>query len=212
MSDLVATKSQGKLIPEGVHQAVCFAIYDLGTQYSKMFDTEAHKVLIQWEVPDARIEVNGVDLPMAISKQYTLSLNEKANLKKDLDSWLGKTNEKSVGLKQLLKKNCQLLISHVDKDGMTYANITAIMALPKGVQPLEPENPVRFYSLEDGDNFPEGTPDWIIRVIKESKEYKMQRFNETDELPPQVQETLKKEGIKQIKMAKKTKKTEVPFD
>ena len=225
MSDLIATKTQGKLIPEGVHVAVCFGIYDLGTQYSKTFDSEAHKVLLQWEVPDSRIEISGKDLPMVISKQYTLSLY-KSNLKKDLDSWLGQIKGKSYGLKQLLGKNCQILISHVDKDGITYANITAIMALPQGIKSLIPENPLKFYSLEDGTTFPEKTPDWIIKVIKESKEYKGEIHSEESGKEPEEEspkeeseETLRdlkkildKEGIVQTKVypKKKTKKANDP--
>ena len=228
MSDLIATKTQGKLIPEGVHVAVCFGIYDLGTQYSKMFDNEAHKVLLQWEVPDSRIEISGKDLPMVISKKYTLTLNKKSNLKKDLNSWLGQIKDKSYGLKQLLGKNCQILISHVDKDGITYANITAIMALPQGMKPLVSENPLKFYSLKDGTTFPEKTPDWIIKAIKESKEYKGEIHSEEseeeeeespEEFPGESEETLRdlkktldKEGIVQTKIypKKKTKKANDP--
>ena len=224
MSDLIATKTQGKLIPEGVHVAVCFGIYDLGTQYSKTFDSEAHKVLLQWEVPDSRIEISGKDLPMVISKKYTLTLNKKSNLKKDLDSWLGQIKDKSYGIRQLLGKNCQILISHVDKDGITYANITAIMALPQGMNPLVSENPLKFYSLEDGTTFPEKTPDWIIKAIKESKEYKGEIHSEKseeeekspEEFPEESEETLRdlkktldEEGIVQTKIYPKKKEKKI---
>ena len=230
MSDLIATKTQGKLIPEGVHVAVCFGIYDLGTQYSKVFDNEAHKVLFQWEVPDSRIEISGEDLPMVISKKYTLTLNKKSNLKKDLDSWLGQVKDKSFGLKQLLGKNCQILISHADKDGITYANITAIMALPQEMKPLISENPLRFYSLEDGANFPEGASEWIIKIIKESREYKDKIYSqeksteeeseeesleeefpeeESEETLQDLKKTFDEEGIVQIKVHPKKKEKKI---
>ncbi|GAG46718.1 unnamed protein product, partial [marine sediment metagenome] len=35
-----------------------------------------------WEIPAERIEIEGKDLPRAISKKYRVSLHKKANLTK----------------------------------------------------------------------------------------------------------------------------------
>ena len=124
-------------IPEGMHHAICYGLYDLGTQYNERFGKSAHKVLIQWELPNQRIEIEKdnetLDLPRATSKIYTLSLHEKSNLKKDLASWRGKsfTPEELEGfdLRAILGINCTLQIIHNKKDGNTYSNVATIVPI-----------------------------------------------------------------------------------
>ena len=180
---LTAKKPEGEdypILPEGVKLAVCIGLYDLGTQYQKKWDKEIHKVLIVWELPEERIEIEkdgeAKDLPRAISKRYTLSLHEKAQLRKDLEAWRGKkfTADELEGfdLQNILGKSCQIQVIHNEVDNKTYANIAAIMALPKSVQPLQPENKPKMFSWEDDSDIPDGTPPWIVDIIKESKEYK----------------------------------------
>jgi hypothetical protein len=167
-------------VPEGVHRAICYSVYDMGTHFNEKFGKSAHSVLFVWEIPDERIDIERdgetQNLPRAISKKYTLSLNEKANLRKDLQTWRGKsfTAEELAGfdLQKVLGKSCQLQVIHNTTGEKTYANIAAILPLPKGSAPLVPENPTRFYSINDnGDKIPEGTPDWITDIIKDSDEW-----------------------------------------
>ena len=44
-------------IPAGTYTAVCYAVVDLGTHTNPVFNKDAHKVLIQWEVPDVLIDL-----------------------------------------------------------------------------------------------------------------------------------------------------------
>jgi len=180
---LIATEGGGsnfEPVSEGLHQAVCYSVYDLGTHYNEKFSKSSHQILIMWELPGERIDIekNGekLNLPRAISKKYTLSLGEKANLRKDLQTWRGRAFSavelKGFDLHKLLGVGCQIQIIHNKKDDKTYANITAIMPMPKGSQPLKAENPLRFYSISDhGQNIPEGTPEWVTEIIKDSDEW-----------------------------------------
>lgn len=195
---LMAKEGGGKQfdpVSEGVHAAVCYSIFDLGTQHDEKFDKDQHKVLLIWELPGERIEIekDGAtqDLPRVISRKYTLSLGDKANLRKDLETWRGRsfTKEEKEGfdLKNVLAKSCQLQVIHKTVEGKTYANISAIIPMPKGSKPLVPENPVRFYSIaDDRDQIPEGTPKWIVDQIKESDEWKylVSGGDRTEEPPP----------------------------
>lgn len=165
-------------LSENIHHAVCSRIYDLGTQANEKFGGEDHKILITWEVPGETIEIDGEDLPKIISREYTMSLHKKANLRHDLEAWRGtkftETQLKGFNLEKLLGANCQLQIVHVEKGDKTYANIGAIMALPKGSKKLKMAlnyEPVS-YKVEDGDSFPENTPKWIKEKIMNSKELK----------------------------------------
>jgi len=168
-------------IPEGVYVGVAYAIFDLGTQYSEYYEKSSHKILVCWEIPEHRItlERDGQkkDLPRAISQRYTLSLGKKANLRRDLEAWRGKafTNDELEGfdVKNVLGKACQIQVVHnTGNDGNTYANVGAIMALPKGMNAPEAENPLTFFSFEDDTSEPpEGTPEWVMKVIEKSAEW-----------------------------------------
>lgn len=180
---LIATESGGsnfEPVSEGLHQAIAYSVYDLGTHFNEKFSKSSHQILIMWELPGERIDIekNGetLNLPRAISKKYTLSLGEKANLRKDLQTWRGKAftadELKGFDLHRLLGVPCQIQIIHNKKDDKVYANITAIMPMPKGSSPIKPENPLRFYSIVDhGQSIPDGTPEWVMEIIKDSDEW-----------------------------------------
>lgn len=174
-------------IPEDLHLAVCYGIWDLGTQFSERWEKSVHKVVIVWELPGCRgeFERDGkkVNLPRAINKRYRLSLHKKADLRRDLESWRGKgfTDEELKGfeLKKLLGVPCQLTVKH-NKDGdKVYANVTAIVKAPAGTK-LNPENPLVFFSFEDGGEVPVGTPSWIMDLIRHAEEYKGGPHDEHD--------------------------------
>ncbi|MFC1453162.1 phage replication initiation protein, NGO0469 family [Verrucomicrobiota bacterium] len=187
MSPLTVRENAGGHIDPveaGVYVGVCYGLIDLGTQENKVFGGEAHKVLVQWELPECRgtFEKDGEeqDLPRVISTKYTLSLSEKANLRKDLESWRGRkfTADELQGfdLKAILGAPCQLQVVHeTSRDGRTFANVAAIMALPKGTpRPEKPENPLAFFSFEEAGDKPEipEVPDWVRNIITESKEWR----------------------------------------
>lgn len=170
-------------IPEDLHLGVCYGIWDLGTQYSEVWHKFSHRVVIVWELPEIRgeFERDGkkVNLPKVISKQYRLSLHKKAGLRKDMESWRGKkfTEEElaeGFDLKKLLGVPCQIQVLHFKSDeGKIYANISAIIKSSAGR--IIPENPITFFSFEDGLDIPKSTPEWIEKIIKQAKEYGQER-------------------------------------
>ncbi len=111
--------------PEGLWPAVCVDVVDLGMVMTTW--GEKHKCRIVWELsekmPDGRLFI--------ASKQYTLSLHEKASLYKDLKSWRGRpfTPEEldAFDVEKVLGAPCQVLITQEEKDGMVYGNVTTIM-------------------------------------------------------------------------------------
>jgi hypothetical protein len=176
-------------IPEDLHLAVCYGIWDIGTQFSEKFGKATRKVVIVWELPHCRGEFDGKNLPRAISKRYTVSLHKKAELRKDLESWRGKkfTDEELKGfdLKKLIGVPCQIQVLHSTADGKTYANIAAITKAPTGTN-VKPENPVKFFSFDDGIPVPEGTPEWIMALIRQSEEFQRENGDaHTEETHPE---------------------------
>jgi len=171
-------------IPAGVTIGTCYGIIDLGTltEDSPMYGRKTQrKLLVQWECPEHRIEVDRdgkkVDMPRAISKRYTLSLRQKANLRKDLESWRGKAfteaEEKAFLIDVLLGKSCQILVQHVEGKNGTFAKVTAIMPLPKGMPAPKMENEGIIFSFDDwnGDDLPAAIPDWVKKIMMESEEW-----------------------------------------
>lgn len=133
-----------ELTPEGIYIARCFRIIDLGTQTTE-FNGESRsrqKIVISWELLDPETKMKD-GRPFSISKRYTASLHEKAQLRKDLQAWRGKrfTDEELEGfdLKNVLGAYCQLQVVHEEgKNGATYDNVDAIMATrekPAGINP-----------------------------------------------------------------------------
>ncbi len=128
-----------ELAPADTHTATCYRVIDLGTQQIE-FNGETkhqHKIMISWEL-DAKMEDGK---PFSIHKRYTFSSHEKATLRQDLESWRGAAfTAEDFGkfkLPNLLGKACLMGIIHTTKNGKTYANISSIMKLPKGM-PIPP--------------------------------------------------------------------------
>jgi hypothetical protein len=186
MSKMSLTAKQPEKIPciEGdTYQAVCYQVIDLGTQANTMFGGFQKKVMIGWEIPELRIDVERdkvkVNLPRAISKTYTLSLGEKANLRADLVNWRGCefTQEEldSFDLGKVVSKNCLLTVTNKNNTkGNRIAQVSGVAKLVKNMKAFEPENPILTFDMErDGiQNIPPSLPDWIKKLIMESVEYK----------------------------------------
>lgn len=148
--------------PEGLHQAVCIDIVDLGLQETPWGPKE--KVKIVWAI-DAMDENGRLIL---VSQRYTVSLSEKATLRHHLESWRGRkfTQDELQGfdLEKLIGVNCQVQTVHnLADDGRTYANVQAVVPLGKGMVKMQaPETYVRVQDRERAnqteDNHEEPTP------------------------------------------------------
>lgn len=163
------TPSTFELPPEGTHIAVCYLVVDLGLQPNS-FDANKpkHKVLIGWETPEEKMKDGR---PFAISSIYTISLNEKAVLRQHLESWRGRkfTEQELAGfnLRNVLGAACQISVVHnTAPNGKTYANVAAVMALPKGMQKPAPVNkPVAYDTSEPDPAALDALPEWIQNKI-----------------------------------------------
>ena len=174
------TKSSIEPIPEGVHIGRCYSVVDLGTHYSERWDKSKQEVSITFELPGELITLDrdGVESeePRVIGQRFTASLGDKANLRKFIESWRGKkfTAEELQGfdLATVIGAPAQLSIVHSTKGDKTYANTDSIMPLPKGMSCTDQFNPSISYDLEvNGQNFPEGMPEWQQKIVQESKEW-----------------------------------------
>jgi hypothetical protein len=129
-------------IPEaGLHNAVCAKMFDLGIQEGYE-GKPRHEVVIFWELEEKITEGEYQGKPFLIYQSYTLSLNEKANLRKDLESWRGKTfteeEAKGFDIEKLLNIPCTLNIVHKTTSNGTRARISGVMPKQKSAEALIP--------------------------------------------------------------------------
>lgn len=155
---IVASKSGGnfEMTPAGVHVARCYRIIDIGTQKSEYQGQvkNSRKVMIGWELLGDEKMTDG--RPFSVNKRYTLSLHEKAQLRKDLEAWRGKafTTEEEAGfdIAKVLGASCMLNIVHEKGDnGNDYANIASIMPLPKGLPKPDGVNETVLFEIDYPD-------------------------------------------------------------
>ena len=62
----------------------------------------------------------------------------------------------------------QILHNNEVKD--PYAYIETVTPWPG--EKAAPENPIRYFSFEDGRELPEGTPEWICEIIEKAAEWR----------------------------------------
>ena len=123
MSITATTKTNSKkfeIIEAGSYPARCYSMIEMGPN-EETYQGAAkmvNKVRITWELPtEMQVfkEERGPE-PRVISKEVSLSMHEKANLRGFLESWRGKSftdNEaKAFDVTNLLGVPCLLSITH----------------------------------------------------------------------------------------------------
>lgn len=178
--------------PVGTHSARCIKIIDIGTQRSEYQGKAIIKrqCIVGWELPtELMTEGDLAGKPFVVSKFYTASLNEKANLRKDLENWRGKafTEQELMGFdsKNILGKPCMLSLTMNDKNKV---RVTGVMALPKGLSVPNQINPSVYFSLDEFDRKVfEGLSDGYKKLIQTSPEYQqIQNPNKFADMPDDV--------------------------
>jgi len=198
MALIAKADSKFKPVPNGLHLARCYRIIDLGTQESEYKGVKKmlQKVMLQFEVhsedENGKPTVTDKGDPLSISKNFTLSLGDKATLRNDLKTWRGRdfTVEELRGfeLKNVLGVWCTLsVIETVGHDGKEYTNISGIMpvssqqrkaGLPNGF------NEPKLYSIDEHDQaLFETFSDNLRAKIMASPEFKMRTGDTSSAVP-----------------------------
>lgn len=169
-------------IPQGNYVARCYSMIEIGT-VTEEFQGEKkkmHKVRLGFEFPTEQKvfkEENG-EQPYLLSKEFTLSMHEKASLRKFLEAWRGKafveSEAKSFDITVLLGKACMINVVHKESaKGDLRANISSVGAMPKGLECPPQINQTQILSFDNFDNaLFETLPDFLKEKIKGSDQYK----------------------------------------
>ena len=161
-------ESQFEPAPEGLHAAVCVDVWEPWTENRRedWGGGLVDKTRIVWMIEEVNPKTNR---PFEVSQIYTLSLHEKSNLCKHLESWRGKrfTDQEKLGfdIEKLIGVNCQLQIIHKITDAGTFANVLNVilpakgakrLLVPDGYQRKKDREPQKFSAEEpEGDDLSE---------------------------------------------------------
>jgi hypothetical protein len=201
-----------KRVPSGVFIGRCYSLIDLGTQLTtgQYGEKLQHKIRVAWELfgeddqgDPLTVDVDGKEMPMTISKSYTVSLHEKAGLRKDLSAWRGKDfsdeEAKAFDVSKLVGAYCMVNVTTSETNGKTYSNVAGLTPLPGALKNAKP-SAVHEHLLFDLDapdmavfgGFHEKlqeaikrSPEWV-RIAKKHPEPTMQEsgFDDADtEIP-----------------------------
>lgn len=150
----IASDSGGgnfKRVPAGAYIGRCFKLVDLGTQLTtgQYGEKLQHKLQLGWELfgedeegKPLTIEVDGHEMPLTITKSYTVSLHEKSGLRRDLAAWRGKdfTDEEAKGfdVAKLIGAYCMVNVTTSETNGKTYSNVAGLTPLPGALKNAKP--------------------------------------------------------------------------
>ncbi|MES2323245.1 MAG: hypothetical protein V4633_13355 [Pseudomonadota bacterium] len=153
-----------KRVPQGVFIGRCYSLIDLGTQTTtgQYGVKQQHKIRIGWELfgeddsgAPLTVDVGGHEMPMTISKSYTVSLHEKAGMRRDLAAWRGKdfTDDEAAAfdVSKLMGAYCMINVTESENGGKTYSNVGGITPLPGALKNAKP-HPVHGEVMFDLDN------------------------------------------------------------
>ena len=169
-------------IEAGTYSARCYGMIHIGTVTENILGKEKtlNKVLIKWELPTELKEFKAGEgeKPYSLTKEFTLSLHEKATLRKFLESWRGKNftedEAKSFDVTKLLGVPCMLSVIHkTGGNGKTYAEIASVSQVVKGMTVPPQVNAKEELNYDNFDfNLFASQAEFIRKKIEASVEYK----------------------------------------
>jgi hypothetical protein len=175
--------SQRELIPAGTYLARCYSMVHLGTVKQSYLGEEkwTNLVRITWELPTELrcFNADKGEQPCVISKEVTLSMNEKSTLRALLTGWRGKAftddEAKEFDVTKLLGKACMISIFHQASKSnpeKSYERIASISPVMKGMECPPQVNPSFEFSVGEynQDKF-DSMPEFLKEMVRGSKEF-----------------------------------------
>jgi hypothetical protein len=146
MADEIVARSDSTFTPapEGEFDAVCADVIDLGMVENKKFSKLEHKVALVFQLGDSDEKGKRYE----IAQRFTISMHEKALLRKFLSQWRGKSYgedevKAGVPLHKLEGQPAIITVEHQTVNGKTYANILNIRLPRKDDPRIKAEGYVR---------------------------------------------------------------------
>ena len=172
------------LAPAGTHIARCYKMIHVGERdYEYQGEPKKRNSLwVYFELPNELAVFNPEkgEEPYSVNIEYNYVGYETAKIMKHINSWRGKALSPQeiddFDVSTLLEQPCMLTIVHNTSaaNGKTYANITSISGMPKGIECPKQVNPS--YTFDYNENFDmiamdKNIPQFLQDIIKQTPEW-----------------------------------------
>jgi len=121
--------------------AVCTGFLPMGLEENFNKNGYVRKLVLTFETEEKMKEGEYAGKPFFFSQKYTESLHEKSNLRRDLESWRGKSlSEVEVAgfdIEKVVGVPCTLALVENTKGGNTYLNIGNILSIQSGARVVQ---------------------------------------------------------------------------
>jgi hypothetical protein len=171
-----------ELIDAGSYNARCVHIVYMGSVLEETGIKQGQlvpKLRLVFELVDEKrvFSADKGEQPLFKDKEYTFSMSEKSNLRKDITAWRGKalTDEEAAkfDIDKLLGQACLVGISHkTSGKGSEYDYISSITKPMKGAMIAELTNESVYLSYEDWDeDMFQSLPSFVREKMEKTPEY-----------------------------------------
>ncbi len=148
--------------PAGNHAAVLVGLFDMGHQWQEPFSAKdkgywAHRAFFVWELVNEKVA--GATKNHVIGIDLTLSLGEKAKLRKFIEGRTGKKLAADAELDPMTELGQACLLNVIEKNG--YPKIEGVAALPKGMPAPAPGYKPVAVGLEEFRAGGVSIPEWV---------------------------------------------------
>jgi len=195
MSFILNNTTAGKreLLEPDYYVARCYGVIITGTTFNQTFGNTQTKVTFLWELPTVLIsyEKDGetVTAPKGISKSFTLSMNERATLRKNLESWIDRPfteDELTAGIdiSKFCGTPCRLSIGQGQKqDGSKYNAVDKVVRLKDGSCPKLFNEKILFDITDPEQDLSvlDKLPAWVAETVRKSDEYQKRIYGEEED-------------------------------
>jgi hypothetical protein len=142
MPMFVTETTDFELAPAGTHSAVCVDVIDLGLVETVWSGEKKmkHKLQFIWQIDAERSDGKA----FLLGRRFTYSLNSKSSLRKQLETWRGKTftvqelKHPGFDVESMIGQGALLTVIHAEREGRTYANVENVSKMPRGMKPPVP--------------------------------------------------------------------------
>lgn len=196
---LTAPEVKRVVAPEGTFMARVVGLIHIGTYEDEYMGDPiiSNKIRLTFELPDEKfIFKEGEEpRPFVVSQEYSLSMGEKANLRKVVEGIVGKLDKPSdFDVETLMGKECIVTIKHKeDKKGGIWPMISSTSPLMKGqVCPMQ-VNKTKVLTYEKWDeSYFQTLPKFIKEKMETTVEFK--KMKAVDKMSPAINKDNYPEG------------------
>jgi len=168
----------------GPHPAVLIGLFDIGTHHESYMgeSSDKRKLFMVWELVDS--PMSGVKCNMCIGQEFTMSMHEKANLRKLIEDWSGRklADGEQFDFSTIIGKKCIVNVKHkTNKAGdKTFAEVGSVNQPMKNQEIEDSVQTPMMWSVDEGTPPPDAI--WLPRIygstiadkVRDSKEWMRQ--------------------------------------